>query len=209
MNPRSLPNRRNTEVSPHIPGFFRPQFQHTSSLTPTSLPHEGQRVEPVRGRRKSMGQLYQGRTRTDTDDQGPASVQVRVRPCSFVFFFTPAEAALRDRDRGARARPLRAIRRALRLAAAPGAIRRDRPAARCARAGRRALRGRGRGGGRRGPRRDDRARRLLLPGLPRKNRAAFLQSSRPMHAPDSSQWWLQLVWLVVLAIPIACVAWTV
>ena len=30
-----------------------------------------------------------------------------------------------------------------------------------------------------------------------------------MHAPDSSQWWLQLIWLVVLAIPIACVAWTV
>lgn len=30
-----------------------------------------------------------------------------------------------------------------------------------------------------------------------------------MNAPDSSQWWLQLVWLVVLAIPIACVAWTV
>ncbi|HSF44117.1 MAG TPA: hypothetical protein VLT87_30300 [Thermoanaerobaculia bacterium] len=30
-----------------------------------------------------------------------------------------------------------------------------------------------------------------------------------MNAPDSSQWWLQLVWLIVLAIPIACVAWTV
>jgi hypothetical protein len=30
-----------------------------------------------------------------------------------------------------------------------------------------------------------------------------------MNAPDSSQWWLQLVWLVTLAIPIACVAWTV
>lgn len=30
-----------------------------------------------------------------------------------------------------------------------------------------------------------------------------------MNAPDSSQWWLQLVWLVVLAVPIACVAWTV
>ncbi len=28
-------------------------------------------------------------------------------------------------------------------------------------------------------------------------------------APDSSQWILQLVWLFVLAIPIACVAWTV
>jgi hypothetical protein len=36
-----------------------------------------------------------------------------------------------------------------------------------------------------------------------------LQSSGPMNAPDSSQWWLQLVWLVVLAVPIACVAWTV
>jgi len=30
-----------------------------------------------------------------------------------------------------------------------------------------------------------------------------------MHPPDSSQWLLQLVWLVVLAIPIACAAWTV
>lgn len=30
-----------------------------------------------------------------------------------------------------------------------------------------------------------------------------------MNAPDSSQWWLQLVWLIVLAVPIACVAWTV
>ncbi|HYU30890.1 MAG TPA: hypothetical protein VEW48_01895 [Thermoanaerobaculia bacterium] len=30
-----------------------------------------------------------------------------------------------------------------------------------------------------------------------------------MAAPDSSQWVLQLVWLFVLAIPIACVAWTV
>jgi hypothetical protein len=30
-----------------------------------------------------------------------------------------------------------------------------------------------------------------------------------MNPPASSQWLLQLVWLVVLAIPIACVAWTV
>ena len=30
-----------------------------------------------------------------------------------------------------------------------------------------------------------------------------------MNAPLSSQWPLQLVWLFVLAIPIACVAWTV
>jgi hypothetical protein len=30
-----------------------------------------------------------------------------------------------------------------------------------------------------------------------------------MAAPDNSQWILQLVWLFVLAIPIACVAWTV
>lgn len=28
-------------------------------------------------------------------------------------------------------------------------------------------------------------------------------------APDSTQWILQLVWLLVLAVPIACVAWTV
>jgi hypothetical protein len=30
-----------------------------------------------------------------------------------------------------------------------------------------------------------------------------------MAAPDSTQWILQLVWLFILAIPIACVAWTV
>ena len=30
-----------------------------------------------------------------------------------------------------------------------------------------------------------------------------------MTPPDSSEWVLQLVWLFVLAIPIACVAWTV
>jgi hypothetical protein len=30
-----------------------------------------------------------------------------------------------------------------------------------------------------------------------------------MHPPDSSQWLLQIVWLVVLALPIACVAWTI
>ena len=30
-----------------------------------------------------------------------------------------------------------------------------------------------------------------------------------MAAPDSPQWILQLVWLFVLAVPIACVAWTV
>jgi hypothetical protein len=30
-----------------------------------------------------------------------------------------------------------------------------------------------------------------------------------MQPPDSSQWVLQLVWLFVLAVPIACAAWTV
>ena len=30
-----------------------------------------------------------------------------------------------------------------------------------------------------------------------------------MNPPDSSQWMLQIVWLFVLAVPIACVAWTV
>jgi hypothetical protein len=30
-----------------------------------------------------------------------------------------------------------------------------------------------------------------------------------MQPPDSSQWVLQIVWLFVLAIPIACAAWTV
>ena len=30
-----------------------------------------------------------------------------------------------------------------------------------------------------------------------------------MAPPDSSQWLLQLFWLLILAIPIACVAWTV
>ena len=30
-----------------------------------------------------------------------------------------------------------------------------------------------------------------------------------MHPPNSSQPWLQIVWLLILAGPIACVAWTV
>ncbi|HEV7506718.1 MAG TPA: hypothetical protein VGS07_17630 [Thermoanaerobaculia bacterium] len=30
-----------------------------------------------------------------------------------------------------------------------------------------------------------------------------------MNPPASSQWILQIVWLLVLAVPIACVAWTV
>jgi hypothetical protein len=30
-----------------------------------------------------------------------------------------------------------------------------------------------------------------------------------MHPPDSSQWLLQIVWLAILALPIACAAWTV
>lgn len=30
-----------------------------------------------------------------------------------------------------------------------------------------------------------------------------------MNPPGSSQWLLQLVWLAVLAVPIACVSWTV
>ena len=30
-----------------------------------------------------------------------------------------------------------------------------------------------------------------------------------MSPPDSSQWLLQIIWLIVLAIPVACVAWTV
>jgi hypothetical protein len=30
-----------------------------------------------------------------------------------------------------------------------------------------------------------------------------------MNPPDSSQWLSQIVWLLLLAIPIACVAWTV
>lgn len=30
-----------------------------------------------------------------------------------------------------------------------------------------------------------------------------------MNPPNSSQPWLQIVWLLILAVPIACVAWTV
>jgi hypothetical protein len=30
-----------------------------------------------------------------------------------------------------------------------------------------------------------------------------------VNPPDSSHWWLQLVWLFVLAVPVACIAWTV
>jgi hypothetical protein len=36
-----------------------------------------------------------------------------------------------------------------------------------------------------------------------------LAEVHPVNPPDSSQWLLQLVWLAVLAVPIACVAWTV
>ena len=30
-----------------------------------------------------------------------------------------------------------------------------------------------------------------------------------MNPPDSSHWLLQLVWLLTLAVPVACIAWTV
>jgi hypothetical protein len=30
-----------------------------------------------------------------------------------------------------------------------------------------------------------------------------------MQAPTAAQWWLQLVWLGILAIPVACIAWTI
>lgn len=39
--------------------------------------------------------------------------------------------------------------------------------------------------------------------------APFLHFPARMNPPASSQWLLQLFWLVVLAVPIACVAWTV
>ena len=39
--------------------------------------------------------------------------------------------------------------------------------------------------------------------------APFLHPLARMNPPGSSQWLLQLVWLAVLAVPIACVAWTV
>jgi hypothetical protein len=34
-------------------------------------------------------------------------------------------------------------------------------------------------------------------------------SSGSMAPPDSSHLWLQIVWLLVLAVPVGCVAWTV
>ena len=37
----------------------------------------------------------------------------------------------------------------------------------------------------------------------------FLHEPGRMNPPGSSQWLLQLVWLAILAIPIACIAWTV
>jgi hypothetical protein len=37
----------------------------------------------------------------------------------------------------------------------------------------------------------------------------FLQNPGRMNPPSSSQWLLQLVWLLTLAVPVACVAWTV
>src|SRR5215217_2898858 len=54
---------------------------------------------------------------------------------------------------------------------------------------------------------------LLASPVPGEEKAAhppapLLQIRRPM-VPSNTQWILQLVWLVLLAIPIACVAWTV
>jgi hypothetical protein len=37
----------------------------------------------------------------------------------------------------------------------------------------------------------------------------LLAARAAMNPPDSSQWTLQIVWLLVLAVPIACLAWTV
>jgi hypothetical protein len=50
---------------------------------------------------------------------------------------------------------------------------------------------------------------VLYPSLPSASPAPFLQHGAAMSPPDSSQWSLQLVWLFVLAVPIACMAWTV
>src|SRR5258708_9679044 len=44
---------------------------------------------------------------------------------------------------------------------------------------------------------------------PSSSPAPFLQHRAAMNPPASSQWTLQLVWLFVLAVPIACAAWTV
>src|SRR6185295_9086332 len=75
-NPRSLPRLRSTAVSPHIPGLFRPQLRQTSSLTPTSLPHEGQSVEPVRGRR-SMAAYSISPTPSTRQPHSPSAAAVR------------------------------------------------------------------------------------------------------------------------------------
>src|SRR3954449_154893 len=123
----SFPRWRTIAVSPHIPGRRRPQLRHTSSLTPTSLPQEGQRTEPERWRRSMEGYFIRAQLKPDgpapwdQDRDGPA------RP--------PGP----PRDRGS--------------AVAPAGPRRDRrPAPRASE--RRPARGdRGRGGGRRGQRR--------------------------------------------------------
>src|SRR6476619_4066770 len=53
------------------------------------------------------------------------------------------------------------------------------------------------------------------PGADRKNQAgqpscfSHRAGGVCMAPPDSSQWLFQLFWLLILAIPIACVAWTV
>jgi hypothetical protein len=40
-------------------------------------------------------------------------------------------------------------------------------------------------------------------------RVFFLQALRPMMSPAPAELWTQLVWLAVLALVVACVAWTV
>src|SRR5438270_2446721 len=142
-NPMSLPRPRTSEVSPHIPGRLRPQLRQTSSLTPTSLPQEGQRTEPERWRRSMERTLSQ----------------------EIILRESPGGPAPWSRDRGGPARPPEppGDRRS---AAAPREPR-DRPAARPAWDRRWARGDRGRGGGRGGPRRcgsRDSARHHLRPG---------------------------------------------
>src|SRR5215203_1950730 len=198
-NPRARPSLRKTEVSPHIPGFFRPQFKQTSSLTPTSLPQEGQRMEPVR-LLWNMAVLYPTQATATPHTCIGASVgsgsrragsSSGVLPGSSIggcswgsssgSFSGSSRAGSSTGSLGSRSRRgswgSQAAWISGSLKAAPPGLdyskdRAETPVS-----------------ARRGPR--------------------SCTSPTAMAPPDSSQWILQLVWLVTLAIPIACVAWTV
>src|SRR5664279_911025 len=91
VKPKSCPSRRNATANPHIPGLRRPQERQRSSLTPTSLPHEGHTTDPVR-------------CRFSIPSPFPPPASVRARPQVLV------------RPRALRAERMRRVQRPVRVA---------------------------------------------------------------------------------------------